>query len=83
MQKVIASTFGGTQSCWNQLIEVMIRVGMQYQIKAIGRPVKLTIKTAACWHLNYFIDFLYKRIYNHHSALGFYRGVTPIASLGV
>lgn len=64
LQKILASTFGGALSCWNQPIEV-IRVEIQSQIKAVGRPEKMTIKDAAKW------------IYKNGGVLGFYRGVTP------
>ncbi|KAJ3281434.1 Mitochondrial DNA replication protein yhm2 [Borealophlyctis nickersoniae] len=70
MQKILASALGGGLSCWNQPIEV-IRVEMQSQVKAVGRPENLTIGTAAKW------------IYKNNGLKGFYRGVTPRIGLGV
>ena len=70
IQKIAASAVGGALSCWNQPIEV-IRVEMQSQIKAEGRPEKLTISSAA------------KYIYERNGWRGFYRGVTPRVGLGV
>lgn len=63
-QRILASAIGGGLSCWNQPIEV-IRVEMQSQIKAPGRPEKMTIGAAAKW------------IYQQNGFKGFYRGVTP------
>ncbi|KAI9106011.1 mitochondrial carrier domain-containing protein [Phlyctochytrium arcticum] len=69
-QRVLASAIGGGLSCWNQPIEV-IRVEMQSQVKAAGRPEKMTIGTAA------------KYIYSQTGMKGFYRGVTPRIGLGI
>ncbi|KXS09639.1 mitochondrial carrier [Gonapodya prolifera JEL478] len=69
-QRITASVLSGALSCWNQPIEV-IRVEMQSQIKAVDRPEKLTIKTAA------------RYIYGKNGFRGFYRGVTPRIGLGV
>ncbi|KAJ2998128.1 Mitochondrial DNA replication protein yhm2 [Globomyces sp. JEL0801] len=69
-QKISASAIGGALSCWNQPIEV-IRVEMQSQLKAVGRPEKMTIALAAKW------------IYKNNGAAGFYRGVTPRIFLGI
>lgn len=68
-QKIIASTLGGALSCWNQPIEV-IRVEMQSQVKAEGRPQKMSIANAARW------------IYEKNGIKGFYRGVVPRVGLG-
>ncbi|KAJ1971473.1 hypothetical protein H4R35_005238 [Dimargaris xerosporica] len=63
-ERLMASVVGGALACWNQPIEV-IRVEMQSQAKAEGRPEKLNIWTTA------------KYIYRSSGLLGFYRGVTP------
>jgi hypothetical protein len=63
-QKILATAIGGGLSCWNQPIEV-IRVEMQSQLKAPGRPEKMTISKAAGW------------IYKNNGLKGFYRGVMP------
>lgn len=68
-QKIVASTFGGALSCWNQPIEV-IRVEMQSQIKQAGRPEKMSMWQTANW------------IYQHNGIRGFYRGVLPRVGLG-
>jgi hypothetical protein len=65
----MASIIGGGLSCWNQPIEV-IRVEMQSQVKAAGRPEKMTISSAA------------KYIYENNGVKGFYRGVVPRIGLG-
>lgn len=70
LQKILSSAVAGGISCWNQPIEV-IRVEMQSQLKAAGRPEKMTIATAAQW------------IYKNNGFIGFYRGVTPRICLGV
>ena len=69
-QKILASAIGGGLSCWNQPIEV-IRVEMQSQLKAPGRPEKMTILKAFKW------------IYTNNGISGFYRGVTPRIGLGI
>ena len=69
-QKILASAIGGGLSCWNQPIEV-IRVEMQSQLKAAGRPEKMTILKALKW------------IYSNNGLSGFYRGVTPRIGLGI
>jgi hypothetical protein len=63
LERVAASSIGGGLSCWNQPIEV-IRVEMQSQVKAVGRPEKMTIGSAAAY------------IYKNNGLIGFYRGVT-------
>lgn len=70
LQRIMASAVGGGLSCWNQPIEV-IRVEMQSQIKAVGRPEKMTIASAARW------------IYKNNGYKGFYRGVAPRICLGI
>ncbi|KAI8830854.1 mitochondrial carrier domain-containing protein [Chytridium lagenaria] len=70
LEKVVASSIGGGLSCWNQPIEV-IRVEMQSQVKAAGRPEKMTIGSAAGY------------IYKNNGLIGFYRGVTPRIGLGM
>ncbi|KAJ3098243.1 Mitochondrial DNA replication protein yhm2 [Phlyctochytrium bullatum] len=70
IERVVASSIGGGLSCWNQPIEV-IRVEMQSQVKAEGRPEKMTIGSAASY------------IYKNNGILGFYRGVTPRVCLGM
>ncbi|KAI8380479.1 mitochondrial carrier domain-containing protein [Choanephora cucurbitarum] len=70
VDKVLASIIGGALSCWNQPIEV-IRVEMQSQVKAPGRPEKLSIVTASKW------------IYQNNGITGFYRGVLPRIGLGM
>ncbi|CAG8694005.1 13842_t:CDS:2 [Funneliformis caledonium] len=70
IQKILASAIGGGLSCWNQPIEV-IRVEMQSQVKAAGRPEKMTIFSCA------------KYIYKNNGLKGFYRGVTPRIGLGI
>ncbi|KAJ3027137.1 UNVERIFIED_CONTAM: hypothetical protein HDU68_004371 [Siphonaria sp. JEL0065] len=70
LEKIAASSLGGALSTWNQPIEV-IRVEMQSQLKAVGRPEKMTIATAAGW------------INKQSGFLGFYRGVTPRICLGM
>ncbi|KAI8823365.1 mitochondrial carrier domain-containing protein [Fimicolochytrium jonesii] len=69
-QRILASAIGGGLSCWNQPIEV-IRVEMQSQVKAAGRPEKMTIASAA------------KYIFANNGFKGFYRGVVPRIGLGV
>ncbi|KAI8062235.1 mitochondrial carrier domain-containing protein [Gongronella butleri] len=68
--RIAASVIGGSLSCWNQPIEV-IRVEMQSQIKAEGRPEKMTIASAA------------KYIHKNNGMKGFYRGALPRVCLGV
>ncbi|KAJ3211851.1 hypothetical protein HDU67_004232 [Dinochytrium kinnereticum] len=70
LERIVASSIGGGLSCWNQPIEV-IRVEMQSQVKAEGRPEKMTIGSAAGY------------IYKNNGFLGFYRGVTPRICLGM
>jgi len=70
IQKIFASAIGGGLSCWNQPIEV-IRVEMQSQVKAAGRPEKMTIVSCA------------KYIYQNNGLKGFFRGVTPRIGLGI
>jgi hypothetical protein len=53
-----------------QPIEV-IRVEMQSQVKAEGRPTNMSIAGAARW------------IYANNGLKGFYRGITPRIGLGV
>lgn len=62
--KILASAIGGALSCWNQPIEV-IRIEMQSQVKAVGRPEKMSIVQAAKW------------IYKNNGIHGFYRGISP------
>lgn len=69
-EKLLASVIGGALGCWNQPIEV-IRVEMQSQAKAVGRPEKLNIWSTASY------------IWKNHGFMGFYRGVTPRIGLGV
>lgn len=69
MDRALASIIGGGLSCWNQPIEV-IRVEMQSQVKAEGRPEHMTIGKAAKW------------IYQNNGIAGFYRGVVPRIGLG-
>jgi hypothetical protein len=69
VDRAMASIIGGGLSCWNQPIEV-IRVEMQSQVKAAGRPEKMTIGSAA------------KYIYQNNGIAGFYRGVVPRIGLG-
>lgn len=69
-EKILASTFGGGLSAWNQPIEV-IRVEMQSQKADPNRPAKLTVGTAA------------KYIYSQNGIKGLYRGVTPRIGLGI
>ncbi|GAB5586781.1 Mitochondrial DNA replication protein yhm2 [Umbelopsis nana] len=70
MDRALASIIGGGLSCWNQPIEV-IRVEMQSQVKAEGRPEHMTIGKAAKW------------IYQNNGIAGFYRGVVPRIGLGI
>lgn len=70
LDKALASIVGGALSCWNQPIEV-IRVEMQSQVKAAGRPDKMTIAAATRW------------IYQNNGINGFYRGVMPRIGLGM
>eukprot|EP00158_Paraphelidium_tribonemae_P003783 Partr_v1_DN26368_c1_g1_i2_m42957 putative Mitochondrial len=67
--KIVASTFGGALSCWNQPIEV-IRVEMQSQIKSEGRPERMSIMQTSKW------------IYERNGIRGFFRGVIPRVGLG-
>ena len=69
-ERLLASVIGGALACWNQPIEV-IRVEMQSQSKAAGRPDKMNILTCA------------KYIWQRDGWRGFYRGVTPRIMLGV
>ncbi|CAO3621298.1 unnamed protein product [Cunninghamella echinulata] len=70
LDKALASMIGGALSCWNQPIEV-IRVEMQSQVKAEGRPEKMTIVKAAQW------------IHQNNGIKGFYRGAVPRIGLGM
>ncbi|KAI9316783.1 mitochondrial carrier domain-containing protein [Dichotomocladium elegans] len=70
LDKAIASMVGGALSCWNQPIEV-IRVEMQSQVQAEGRPQKMSIISATKW------------IYKNNGVSGFYRGVLPRIGLGM
>ncbi|KAI8990845.1 mitochondrial carrier domain-containing protein [Mycotypha africana] len=70
IDKALASAIGGALSCWNQPIEV-IRVEMQSQVKAVGRPENMTIATAT------------KYIYENNGMKGFYRGALPRIGLGM
>ncbi|KAI8388840.1 mitochondrial carrier domain-containing protein [Radiomyces spectabilis] len=70
LDKALASVIGGALSCWNQPIEV-IRVEMQSQVKAEGRPEKMSIGKAAGW------------IYQNNGIKGFYRGALPRIGLGM
>lgn len=69
LDKALASIVGGALSCWNQPIEV-IRVELQSQIKAVGRPANMTIATAT------------KYIYQQNGMKAFYRGALPRVCLG-
>lgn len=68
--RVLSSMVGGALSCWNQPIEV-IRIEMQSQVSAPGRPDKMTIATAAKW------------IYKNSGTMGFFKGVVPRIGLGM
>ncbi|KAL1915086.1 uncharacterized protein VTP21DRAFT_7567 [Calcarisporiella thermophila] len=70
MQRIAASAIGGGLSIWNQPIEV-IRVEMQSQVKAPGRPENMTIASCA------------KYIWQNNGLRGFYRGATPRFGLGM
>lgn len=70
IDKALASILAGALSCWNQPLEV-IRVEMQSQLKAEGRPEKMTIGSAT------------KYIYSNNGLKGFYRGVVPRVGLGI
>ncbi|KAL9538633.1 hypothetical protein MBANPS3_010783 [Mucor bainieri] len=70
VDKALASIAAGALSCWNQPLEV-IRVEMQSQLKAEGRPEKMTIGSAT------------KYIYKNNGLKGFYRGVVPRIGLGI
>lgn len=70
VDKAMASILAGALSCWNQPLEV-IRVEMQSQLKAEGRPEKMTIGSAT------------KYIYNNNGLKGFYRGLAPRIGLGI
>lgn len=70
IDKALASIVAGALSCWNQPLEV-IRVEMQSQLKAEGRPEKMTIGSAT------------KYIYSNNGLKGFYRGVIPRVGLGI
>ncbi|KAI0474538.1 mitochondrial carrier [Xylaria cf. heliscus] len=63
-QKILASTVGGTLSCWNQPFEVM-RIEMQSLTNDPDRPQKLTMVSTA------------KHIINTSGFSGFFRGVVP------
>jgi hypothetical protein len=69
-QKVLAAALAGAFSCWNQPIEV-VRIEMQSQLKAPGRPDKMTMLKAVKW------------IYSQNGVAGFYRGISPRILLGV
>lgn len=66
----MASILGGALSCWNQPIEV-IRIEMQSQVKAVGRPENMSISSAT------------KYIYANSGFAGFFRGITPRIGLGI
>lgn len=70
VDKALASIFAGAASCWNQPLEV-IRVEMQSQLKAPGRPEKMTLSSAT------------KYIYANNGLGGFYRGLAPRIALGI
>lgn len=70
LDKALASVLGGALSCWNQPIEV-IRIEMQSQVKAAGRPEKMSIVSAS------------KYIYANNGLKGFFRGITPRVGLGI
>lgn len=70
VDKALASILGGALSCWNQPIEV-IRIEMQSQVKAAGRPEKMSIANAT------------KYIYANNGVGGFFRGITPRVGLGI
>lgn len=69
-ERLLASMIGGAFGCWNQPIEV-IRVEMQSQAKAQGRPQNPNIFNTAAY------------IYKEHGVKGFYRGVVPRIGLSV
>lgn len=68
--RLLAAAVGGALGCWNQPIEV-IRVEMQSQAKAPGRPLSPNVFNTAMY------------IYREHGLAGFYRGVTPRVGLSV
>lgn len=68
--KAGASILAGALSCWNQPLEV-IRVEMQSQVKAVGRPENMTLGAAT------------KYIYQNNGLKGFYRGLAPRVALGM
>ncbi|GAA5805041.1 mitochondrial carrier domain-containing protein [Helicostylum pulchrum] len=70
LDKAMASILGGALSCWNQPIEV-IRIEMQSQVKAVGRPENMSISSAT------------KYIYANNGFAGFFRGITPRIGLGI
>ncbi|KAI8978567.1 mitochondrial carrier domain-containing protein [Pilobolus umbonatus] len=70
IDKASASIIAGALSCWNQPLEV-IRVEMQSQLKAEGRPEKMNIASAT------------RYIYQNNGLGGFYRGVVPRIGLGI
>ena len=70
LDRLFSAAVGGALGCWNQPIEV-IRVEMQSQAKAPGRPIKPNIFNTAAF------------IYREHGLFGFYRGVTPRIMLSV
>jgi hypothetical protein len=70
IDKALASIIGGALSCWNQPIEV-VRVEMQSQVKAVGRPENMSIVSAT------------KYIYQQNGMKGFYRGALPRIGLGM
>lgn len=69
-ERLLAAVVGGALGCWNHPFEV-IRVEMQSQIKAPGRPSSPNIFNTASF------------IYREHGLRGFYRGVTPRIGLCV
>ncbi|KAK9479940.1 mitochondrial carrier domain-containing protein [Lipomyces japonicus] len=69
-EKIIASTFGGGLSAWNQPIEV-VRIEMQSKTEDPNRPKNLTVSKTL------------KYIYSQNGVKGLFRGVTPRIGLGV
>lgn len=70
VDKASASVIAGALSCWNQPLEV-IRVEMQSQLKAPGRPENMSLVNAT------------KYIYSLNGISGFYRGLIPRIGLGI
>ena len=69
-EKILASTFGGGLSAWNQPIEV-IRVELQSKKSDPNRPKNLNVVSA------------FKYIYQTNGIKGLYKGVTPRIGLGI